>query len=192
MNSAKPILIYGASEFGKVVKDLAEQCGFHFLGFVDDWNVGSDILGPWSKVKDRFPHGSVAIALAVGYRHMAARLALFRQLTNDGYSLPALIHPRAYVRDPSCIGAGSLIMASAVVDTYVQIGPLCVLWPGAVVNHDSQIGTNCFVSPNATICGAVMVGESCFIGASAVVVDHNDVPAGSFVKAGTVYYLKKP
>ncbi|SDH63692.1 hypothetical protein [Nitrosomonas sp. Nm132] len=190
MSSAKPILIYGASEFGKVVKDLAGQCGFKVLGFVDDWNAGSDILGPWSRMRDRFPQGSVAIALAVGYRHMAARLTLFRQLTSEGYSLPALIHPRAYVRDPSCIGAGSLIMAGAVVDTYVQIGPLCVLWPGAVINHDSQIGGNCFISPNATICGAVTMGESCFIGAGAVVVDHIDMPASSFVKAGTVYHLK--
>lgn len=188
---AQRILVYGSREFGRVVKDLALQCGHQFAGYIDDIDRGSEILGPWDAVTGTHPAPGHTLAFAVGYRHLKERRALFMRARAQGYATPALIHPRAYVRDPAAIGAGAFVMAGATVDVGALVGEFAVIWPGACISHDSVVGTNTFVSPNATICGKSTVGDDCFIGAGAVVVDHQSVAAGSFIKAGSVHASRK-
>ena len=187
MTAGKKILVYGSREFGQVVRDLASQCGYAFAGFIDDLNRGVGILGAWSEVTRSHAPMSHAVAVAVGYRHLRERRALYERVRSQGYATPALIHPRAYVRDPVSVGEGAFIMAGAVVDVGASVGAFAVVWPGATINHHSRVGGNTFVSPNAAVCGHSSVGEDCFIGAGATIVDHQSVPAGSFVKAGSVY-----
>lgn len=182
------LLVYGSRDFGRVVRDLAQTCGHHFVGFVDDLYEGAHVLGNYGAVKSLYPPGSAGMVIAIGYGHLEARWKIFRKVVADGYEVPTLIHDRAYVRSPEGIGRGALIMAGAIVDVSVKLGELTVLWPGAVVNHDSVIGANTFISPNATVCGFVEVGESCFVGAGAVIVDHRSVPDHAFVKAGDVFH----
>lgn len=183
----KNILVYGSREFGLVVRDLAGQCGFRFAGFIDDIDRGAEILGTWQEVSRSHGAAEHCVAMAVGYDHLRERRALYERVRAQGYETPALIHPRAYARDPAAVGAGAFIMAGAVVDVGARVGPFAVIWPGATINHYAKIGANTFVSPNAAICGYSAVGEDCFIGAGATVVDHRSVPSGSFVKAGSVY-----
>jgi sugar O-acyltransferase (sialic acid O-acetyltransferase NeuD family) len=183
----KQILVYGSREFGQVVCDLAGQCGYGFAGFIDDIDRGPQILGTWQEVSRGHDPALHGVAMAIGYRHLRERRALCERVRAQGYETPALIHPRAYVRDAAAIGAGAFIMAGAVVDFAARVGPFAVVWPGATINHHADIGANTFISPNAAICGYSVVGEDCFIGAGATVIDHRTVPAGSFVKAGWVY-----
>lgn len=187
MNTEKKILVYGSLEFGQVVRDLAILCGYSFAGFIDDLNRGDGVLGAWDEVTRSHAPTSHAVAMAVGYRHMRERRALHERIRAQGYAMPALIHPRAFVREPAAVGEGAIIMAGAIVDMGVRIDALVVVWPSATIIHDCRIGANTFVSPGATICGSTVVGEDCFIGAGATVVDHRNVPAGTFVKAGSVY-----
>lgn len=181
------ILVYGSQEFGRVVRDLVGQCGHEFVGYVDDFNRGECILGTYEEVVTQLSPDRYEMVIAVGYKNLAARWQVYEKVKSRGYRVPALIHPRAYVRDSDGVGEGAIVMAGAIVDINVTLAPLAVVWPGVVVNHDSKVGANTFLSPNATICGCVNVGEHCFIGANATVVDHRHVPAGSFVKAGSVF-----
>jgi len=183
----KPLLVYGSREFGHVVRDLARQCGFGFAGFVDDMDRGPEILGSWDEVAPRHDPARHGVAMAIGYRHLRERRALCERVRAQGYEMPALIHPRAYVRDAAAVGAGSFIMAGGVVDFAARVGRFVVVWPGATINHHAEVGANTFISPNAAICGYSVVGEDCFIGAGATIVDHRTLPPGSFVKAGAVY-----
>ena len=183
----KRILVYGSREFGLVVRDLAGQCGYHFAGFIDDVDRGAEILGTWQEVSRGRDPALHSVAMAIGYDHLSERRALYERVRAAGYETPALIHPRAYVRDPAAVGAGAFVMAGAVVDFAARVGPFAVIWPGATINHHADVGANTFISPNATICGYSAVGENSFIGAGATIVDHRTVPPGSFVKAGSVY-----
>jgi sugar O-acyltransferase (sialic acid O-acetyltransferase NeuD family) len=183
----KPILVYGSREFGQVVRDLAGQCGHPFAGFIDDVDRGPEILGTWQEVSRNRDPALHSVAMAIGYHHLAERRALCERVRAQGYETPALIHSRAYVRDAAAVGAGSFVMAGAVVDFAARVGPFAVIWPGATINHHAEVGANTFISPNATVCGYSVVGENCFVGAGATIVDHRTVPAGSFVKAGSVY-----
>jgi len=187
----KKILIYGSKVFAGVIKDLALTCDYECVGFIDDYSTGGEIIGDYEYIRNNFSPESYEIAIAVGYNDLNARWAVYKKVLEDGYNVPTIIHPKAYVRSVSSIGTGSVIMADAIVDFNATIGRLCVLWPGAVVNHDSVVGDNTFLSPNSTVCGCVNIKGKSFIGAGAVIIDHATVPMGSFVKAGSVFTGRK-
>lgn len=181
------LLIYGSLEFGRVLRELVAACGHEFVGFIDDFRSGKDVVGTYAEANKRYPSSDYGIVIGIGYNNLAARLAIYRKVRSDGYALPILAHDRAFIHPSVTIGEGSVIMAGAVVDVFSFVGDAVVIWPGAVVNHDSRIGANTFISPNATICGFVKMGGSCFIGAGAVVADHRVVPDETFVRAGVVF-----
>ena len=185
------LLIYGAGEFGQVIKNLVQCCGYEFSGFIDDYFQGEKIIGTYDSVKSQSYFKEHGIVIAVGYKSLENRYAIYQKVKADGYEVPTLIHPQSIVDKSSRIGQGSIIMAGAIVDYNVKIKDLVVLWNGVVVSHDSVIGENTFLSPNATVCGFASIGKDCFIGASAVVTDHLKVPDKSFMKAGSVNELQK-
>lgn len=183
----KQLVIYGASEFGKVVKTFAESSGSDVRGFIDDWHSGADVVGGCETLLREFSPQKFDIAMAIGYRHQDERWNIYCRLKNEGYRFPALVHPRAIVDPTASVADGVFIMAGAIVDARATIEPLAVAWPGAIVNHDSTIGTNTFLGPGAIVCGRTSVGHGCFIGAGAVVTDHLIVPPKTFIKAADRY-----
>lgn len=183
----KPILVYGSKDFALVIRDLVEQCGRTFAGFIDDTTSGPEIVGDYAHVLNAYPPHDFDLVIAIGYNHLTARWNVYQRGISDGYTVPVLMHPRAYVRNPNAIGAGAFVMAGAIVDIGATVGELAVLWPGANVSHNSAIGANTFLSPNATVCGFTHIGRGCFIGAGAVIVEKMEVPPSHFIKAGTVY-----
>jgi sugar O-acyltransferase (sialic acid O-acetyltransferase NeuD family) len=180
-------LVYGSLDFGHVIRDLIGQCGYEFAGFVDDFNEGKEIVGTLEQAAQSHPPSGFRIAIAVGYNNLKARWEATQKALRAGYHLPVLIHPRAYVRSVEKVGAGTIIMAGALIDSNTLIEENVVIWPGAVVSHDSRVGANTFLSPNCTLCGFVTVGHSCFVGAGATITNQVTVPDESFIKAGAVY-----
>jgi len=186
------VLVYGASIFGRVVRQLILDCGLGFAGYVDDWNKGSEIVGALADLQGRLDPAEFDIVLGVGYKHMAARREIAERVRSSGFKLPALVHPRAHVSSTARISDGALVMAAAVVDTESIAGPLSVLWPGAILNHHAVLEGNTFLSPGSIVCGNTRLGTDCFVGAGAVVADGLEVPSHTFVKAGSVYCKGKP
>ena len=184
------VLVYGSRDFGSVLRRLTIQCGHDFIGFIDDWHTGEEVLGTFDTVRDSLPPGSCEVVLGIGYKHLAARRKLLIDLHQRGYATCSLLHPAAVISPDARIDPGVAIMAGAIIDGNAVVEPGCVVWPGAVVNHDVRVGPNSFVSPNATLCGYVTLGESCFVGAGATVVDHTEVPDNTFIKAGSVYFRR--
>lgn len=187
----RPLLIYGSSEFGQVIRDLAFVCGYPVAGFVDDFNEGSEILGTFEKICSSHKCFDYDMALAIGYNNLGARWNVYKKVCAAGYSFPKLVHPHAYVRNLKNIGQGTFVMAGAIIDANAVLNDLVVAWPGVVVNHDSIVGENTFLSPNCTICGSVNIGANCFVGAGATIVDHVTVPNDFFIKAGALYKKKR-
>ncbi len=181
----KPLLIIGASSFGLLVHVLAEDAGREVLGFIDDSNSGKDVLGRTDELGTRFLPADVDLSMAIGYKHLDARIAMFRRLVVSGFHFPALAHPAARISRRASLGAGCLVMASADVDSFTRVGEACVIWPQVAVSHDNNIGDNTFIGPAATLCGFVSVGESSFIGANSTIIEGSVLPPGSFVKAAT-------
>ena len=181
------LLIYGSREFASTVADLIRHCGHEVAGMVDDFNVGTGIVGKFDSAVQRFPPSEYGFVVAIGYSNIPARWKAWERIRAAGYGAPALVHPRAYVADNALVGEGSMIMAGAIVDVRAQLGELVVVWPGACINHDVRVGKNTFVSPNATLCGSVVVGSDSFIGAAAAIADHSHVPDCSFIKMNSIF-----
>lgn len=174
-----------------MVRHLVLECGHQFAGFVDDWNTGGEVIGPFEQAKATLSPGRFEFALAIGYRDLKARWTVYERLKSNGYGLATLVHPKAFVDGTATLGEGCMVMSGANVDLNVRLGSVCVLWPSSVVSHDAVLGHNIFISPNATICGYAMVGDNCFLGAGSTVTDHVRVPDASFVKAGAVFSTRQ-
>lgn len=184
----KPLLIIAASPFGRLMSVLAQECGRTVAGFVDDTTTGPNILGTTGDLGRALAVSDHELVLAIGYKHLQARLSLFGRLRATGFRFPALIHPTARVSPHAKVGDGCLVMAGANVDAFTEIGDACVLWPNATVSHDNNVGRNTFISPAATLCGFVTVGEGSFIGANSTIVDGSTLAEGAFVKASARYH----
>lgn len=176
------LLLYGSREFAETVSELARDCGHEVAGFIDDFTPGPGIIGTLEQAGRTHPPAGYAIAIAVGYSQLAARWNAWQRVLAAGYSAPALVHPRAYVARSAKVGAGTMVMAGALVDVRATIGDIGVIWPGACVSHDCAVRDNCFISPNATLCGFVELGAHSFVGAGAAVADHCSVPPSSRIK----------
>jgi sugar O-acyltransferase (sialic acid O-acetyltransferase NeuD family) len=186
------LLIYGSGDFARTVFELVRDCGHEPIGYVDDRRQGPDILGNLIAVVRSHPPNHHGFALAIGYKDLPARWAAWRRVRAAGYEAPALIHPRAYVAGSARVGAGSMVMAGALVDVRASIDEATVCWPGVCVSHDTSIGANCFLSPNATVCGFAHLGAHSFVGAGAAIADRCQVPPSSFIRMLGSYSRRAP
>jgi len=185
------VLVYGSRMFGQVIRCLVEDCGREFAGFIDDVHEGEGVLGPFSSVRLTHSPSEYVCVNAVGYSDLAARRTVTARIQDAGYTMPVLVHPRAYVSAASSVGPGSFVMAGALVDCRVALADNVVVWPGVCVSHDCSIGANTFLSPNCTVCGDCRVGSDCFVGAGAVIVSHADVLDRTHIKALERYVTRR-
>lgn len=185
------VLVYGSQMFGGVIRSLVEDCGHEFSGFIDDMYTGEHVLGPFASVREKCPPSEYAVVNAVGYANLSARRAVTSRIQEAGYTMPLLVHPRAYISTTSSAGPGTFVMAGALVDSHVTIADNVVIWPGVCVSHDCSIGPNTFLSPNCTVCGDCRVGADCFVGAGAVIVSHALVPDATRIKALERYVTRR-
>lgn len=187
----KNVIIYGSQSFAYYVRELVLDCGHHFIGFIDDFKEGEDVLGSFEDVRKKYSPSEYEIAIAIGYNNLAARWDIYQKVIDQGYEVISLIHPKAYVSKTAKIGRGTMISVGAIVDFNAKVGEANFIWPSVTINHDSVIGNNCFLSPGVNICGFVHVGNHCFLGASAIIVNGNTIKDNSFIKAGITYYRKE-
>ena len=58
----------------------------------------------------------------------------------NGYKLPTLIHPTAYVSPDAVIKPGCIIRTKAVISRYASLGKAVIVNIGAMIDHDCIIG----------------------------------------------------
>lgn len=182
-----PLVIVGGGGHAKVIIDMLRAADdFEPIGYTatepgpplagDVRFLGTDEC--LAALKDTVPHAFVAI----GYN--AIRWAIAQALAAQGFDLPALVSPSAFVSPSARIGRGVAIMPGAVVNAEAEIGDFVIVNTGASVDHDCVVGDGAHIAPGATVCGSVVVGELAFIGAGATIIPGIRVGARSIVGAG--------
>lgn len=116
----------------------------------------------------------------------AKRIEKFNQLNALNAKMPVIVSPRAYVSKYAAIGAGSIVLHSAVVNAKAAIGRNCIINTGAIIEHDAIIGDNCHISTGAIINGGVKVEDNVFFGSGAVSKEYIKITKNSFIKANTL------
>jgi sugar O-acyltransferase (sialic acid O-acetyltransferase NeuD family) len=183
---ARSLFIVRAGGHGRVVADVAELLGYRDVRFLDDaWPAKSYTLD-WPVVGRDLPAPGPDLDVFVGNGVNAERHAEVTLLLAQGYCLPSLIHPQAYVSSRAQIGAGSLVAAMAVVGVGGRLGQAVIVNTGATVDHDCVLGDGVHVSPGAHLAGTVTVGDESWIGIGAAVREGIRIGAHVMVGAGAV------
>ena len=147
------LIILGAGGYGRTVADVAAQTGqFGDISFLDDNSVSPDVIGRCAEF-ERFRDGQTAFYPAFGNNE--GRLKWLYHLQEADCTIPAIIHPTAYVSSTVQIGPGAVILPHAVVNTGCVVKAGCIVNCGAIVDH------GCVLEEGVHIClGAIVKAEN--------------------------------
>jgi len=189
-----PIVLWGATGQARVLAEFLGALGFEIVALVDNDPAATSFLADVPLV-----HGMtglrawragvttpLAALVAIGGGRGDERLAIQRDLAADGFALPIVVHPRAFVAADATIGAGSQILALAGVCAGATLGAACIVNTAATVDHECHLGDGVHVAPGAHLAGNVTVGDGAFIGTGASIIPRITIGAGATVGAGAV------
>src|SRR5882762_8393920 len=167
---AKRLLVMGAGGHGRVVADLAAECGWTVAGFTDRV-TGASILGRDEDLTALAAAGAMdAAVVGVGNAALDRRTALFQLLK----------------------ASGVVVFAGGVLGSSVEVGDNAVVYSGVIAEHDCRIGAHAYLSPGVVLCGGVTIEAGGFLGARATVLPNLTVGKEAEVAAGAVVISDVP
>lgn len=122
------------------------------------------------------------LVLAIGDPGIRSKAA--SRFAGAGFAFATLVHPAAVV-GPRCeIGAGSVLMAQAVLETHVHVGAHTLLNVATSLAHNCILGDCCSLGPGVRLAGWVSLGDRCDLGVNACVRPRVTLGPGTRVGAG--------
>lgn len=188
--SGNRLLIIGAGGHGKVVGDCArtQEQWSEFVYFDDRWPILKE-CGPWPVAGggDRLlkvvrPGDQVFAAIG----NPSSRMTWLRRFQCDGLAVATIVHSRSILSPDVILGAGSLVVAGAVINIGARLGMGCIVNTGATIDHDCMIGDGVHICPGAHLAGDVRVGDGAWIGLGVSVKQGLSIGPNSTVGAGAV------
>lgn len=182
----KKLNIIGAGGHGKVIADIALNCGYENIAFLDADESRTSCLGfpVYGPSLDEEAYRNEDFFVAIG--NAEVREHMFEELDERGLSLVSLIHPTAVIGREVRIGRGTVVMAGTVINPDTTIGEGCIINTGATVDHDNCLSDFVHVSVGAHLAGMVSVGKGTWVGAGAVVSNQISLCGGCMIGAGAV------
>lgn len=178
----KKLLIIGAGGHGKVVADIASKNGYDQIEFLDD--TGKTHCGIYPVVGESPDVHNFDCDVIVAIGDCPARKHIQESIPEDRF--PVLIHPDAVVADTATIGAGTVVMACAVINPYSVIGKGCIINTASIAGHDTKIGDFCHIASGARVAGWTEVGELTWVGLGSSIIDHLHIASNCMIGAGAV------
>lgn len=158
-------IVLGAGGHGRSVAEAVQVAGeMDLIGFLDDiateavWGV--PVLGPTSEMSV-FRDEAEALIVAIG--NNALRKELYQKALAAGFSLPAIIHPRACLSPSARLEAGCAVMAGAIVGTEAILGCGVIVNSGAVVDHHCRVGDFAHLGVGASMAGGSRLGAGAWM-----------------------------
>lgn len=194
----RDIILIGGGGHAAVVADAARAAGRSIRGYVDMQGNGDPLLGaPCLGTDDALPHiaarGEVDLLIAVGsVRNDTLRSQLYERFLALGYGFATICHPSATLGTDVRLGAGSVVMAGAVLQVGSRTGVNVIVNTKASVDHHGLIGDHVHLGPGATLSGNVSVGARSLIGAGATVIQGVRIGADVTLGAGAVAVFNIP
>lgn len=141
------LLILGAGGYGRTVAEaVAGQ--FDEICFLDDGGAAPGVLGPCADYL-AYP-GRFAYAYpAFGSNDL--RGTWLQKLTEAGYRLPRIVHPRAYVSPSATVEEGAAVLAMACIGSRTMVRRGAVVNLGAIVDHDCTVSFCVHLAPGAVV-----------------------------------------
>ena len=188
------LLILGAGAFAEDIADIAQECGFEVIGFVESQNrqrcqdrlfekpiFWIDQIACWH---DRC---FVVCALGTTFRHH-----FIAQVRAMHFTFIKLIHPSAHVSSRCRIEDGSVISAGVVIAAGAQIGKHVLVNRGSLIGHHAEIGDFVTLGPGTNLGGNSRIGHRVYLGMGSIIRNNCRVGKKSVVAAGSVVVKDVP
>lgn len=147
MSEKKKLLIIGAGQYGKLVREIAAMTEqYDRIDFIDD---NSDIAVGKVEEIDKYKDEYGFAIVAIGNPDIKEKMT--DKLLDCGYVIETIIHPKAYVSPSSNIGIGCVIEANVVINTESVIHDGVFVSAGAVINHNSVVNSFSHIDCNAVV-----------------------------------------
>ena len=172
------IYIYGYSGHGAVAADIALECGYEDIVFLDDSKFDGKKVLKFSPELEK-----ADIVIAVGDNKIRKKLQ--EAVRNAGFNAVSLIHPSAIISRSAKIGCGTVVMPKAVINARAVINQGAIINTSCVIEHDCIIGEFAHISPNVALAGNVKVGELTHVGIGSCVIQGINIGANCVVGAGS-------
>ena len=154
----KSLLIIGYGQYGKVVEELAEICGYEKIAALDDTNPDAlDKIENFSNYVDQYDDFVVAIGNAKIRKELTEKIRPY-------FNLATIVHPTAIISPAASVGAGCIIEPYVVIHRKAHIGDACIINAAAVINHDSIVGSYSQLCCNSVVPANVSVPEGFKLG----------------------------
>jgi sugar O-acyltransferase (sialic acid O-acetyltransferase NeuD family) len=183
----KQLLIIGAGGHGRVVADIAKLSGqYQRIVFADDAEIKESGGYPVVCKTADAVHLLIDYEVVVAIGNSQMRKRILKYLEACSGHLVVLVHPSAVVASDVALGAGSVVMANAVINCGSKIGKGVIVNTAATIDHDNQIGDFVHISPGAHLAGTVAIGDGTWIGIGASISNNLHICGGCTVGAGSV------
>lgn len=179
----RKLAIIGASGHGKVVADIARRIGYCEIVFIDD-DESIHECGGYPVVGKSSEAGTIDADVIVGIGNADIRKRIQESIPHE--KLVTLIHPDTVIAEDVEIGAGTVVMAGAVINPGVGIGKGCIINTCSSVDHDCEVGDYVHISVGSHLCGTVSVGSGTWIGAGATISNNISICPDCMIGAGAV------
>jgi sugar O-acyltransferase (sialic acid O-acetyltransferase NeuD family) len=180
------LMIWGCGGHARVVLDAARAMNaFDQFVFHDD-----DPATATPSILELSQAGFEEFIIAIG--NNSARALRFDDALRAGLRPVVCVHPTVWISPDASVGAGTVVMARAVVQSKARIGRNCIINTGAIVEHDCAIGDHTHLSPSVTLGGAVTIGEYVHMGIGAMAIPGVRIGDRSIIGAGAVVLREIP
>ena len=192
MSALNKLMLVGAGGHGRVVADIAEALGYTDISFVDEKFPALKRNLAWNVFAKQVDHAPETCLLAITIGHNATRLQLARMFLKQGFDLPLLAHPTAYISRHSEIAVATVVMPQVVINAGASLGFAVIANTSCSIDHDCVIGDGVHVSPGARLAGGVKVGEGSWIGIGASIRENITIGKNVMIAAGAVVVADVP
>lgn len=152
--------------------------------------AGYTILPPETTSMEYLKQNFDEVYVATGSNTI--RLHQTRRFLAEGFAMPPIIHPEAYVHPSAQIGEGSYISPRAVIGPWAVIGQACLINTAVIVEHDCVVHDGVHISPNAAMGGHVEIGQRTWVCLSATLSNNITIGHDSVIAAGAVVIRNIP
>lgn len=196
LNSGKLRMVgVGAGGHCRVLLDICYQrAAYDVVALTDHdealhgqcWE-GIDVVGSDAELPRLFAEGITNAFVGVGsVGDHSLRKNLYEFLVQEGFQMPALVHPATTIARNVDLASGVQVMAGAVINPNVRIACNTIINTAAVIEHDCVIAHHVHISPRVVLGGGVKIAEGAHIGIGATIREGIQIGKGSTVAAGAV------
>lgn len=175
------VLLQGGGGHARVVIDALRSISVDVAGIFDPRLKGVyasiPLLGDYNA--DYLPVAKVIVAIGDNVVRMNVAALTKHKFTK-------VIHSSVILAPDVLVGAGSMVLHGAIVQTGSSIGQHVIVNTGVSIDHDCVIEDYVHIAPGAVLCGAVKIGRGTLVGARAVVIPGKKIGKGCTIGAGTV------